>query len=124
MGLTVLHSSVDNKVDIPTNSRTGTTRYQSPELLDNTINLRQFESYRRADMYAFGLCVWEICGRTEIDGRVYVFFYKNQEKSLRIYEYHKKYNNNKNTIFKLYISFSAHAVFSKKGKKNFRYKFI
>jgi len=68
LGLTVLHSSVDNKVDIPTNSRTGTTRYQSPELLDNTINLRHFESYRRADMYAFGLCIWEICRRTEIDG--------------------------------------------------------
>ncbi|XP_066926120.1 TGF-beta receptor type-1-like [Clytia hemisphaerica] len=70
LGLTVLHSSVDNKVDIPTNPRTGTTRYQAPELLDNTINLRHFESYRRADMYAFGLCVWEICRRTDICGEV------------------------------------------------------
>lgn len=70
LGLTVLHTSVDNKVDIPTSSRTGTTRYQSPELLDNDINLRHFDSYRRADMYSFGLSVWEICRRTDIDGQV------------------------------------------------------
>ena len=68
LGLTVLHTSVNNKVDIPTSTRTGTTRYQSPELLDNAINLRHFDSYRRADVYAFGLTIWEICRRTEIDG--------------------------------------------------------
>ena len=53
---------------MPTSSRTGTRRYQAPEILDDIINLRHFDSYRRADVYAFGLCIWELCRRTVVEG--------------------------------------------------------
>lgn len=69
LGLTVLHTSINDKVDMPTGTRTGTTRYQAPELLSEIVNFSYFDSYRRADVYAFGLCAWEVCRRTEIDGR-------------------------------------------------------
>lgn len=70
LGLTVLHTSINDKVDMPTGTRTGTTRYQAPELLSEIVNFSYFDSYRRADVYAFGLCAWEVCRRTEIDGHV------------------------------------------------------
>lgn len=55
---------IDEKVDIPINNREGTKRYLAPEVLDDTINLEQFDSFRRADMYAFGLVLWELATRT------------------------------------------------------------
>jgi len=70
LGLTVLHTSINNKVDVPTSTRTGTRRYQAPELLNDTIDLLHFDSYRRADVYALGLCIWEVCRRTVVDGNV------------------------------------------------------
>jgi hypothetical protein len=35
----------------------------APEVLDETINISVFESFRMADMYAFGLVLWEIARR-------------------------------------------------------------
>ena len=63
-----MHTSTCDKVDMPTSSRTGTRRYQSPELLDDSINLKHFDSFRRADVYALGLCIWEVCRRTVLEG--------------------------------------------------------
>ena len=36
----------------------------APEVLDETLNKSSFESFKAADMYAFGLVVWEVARRT------------------------------------------------------------
>ena len=42
----------------------GTRRYMAPEVLDESIVTTSFESYKAADMYAYGLVLWEIARRT------------------------------------------------------------
>ncbi|XP_047540036.1 activin receptor type-1 isoform X1 [Vanessa atalanta] len=44
-------------------ARQGTKRYMSPEVLDQSMNLQCFESYRRCDIYALALVLWETCRR-------------------------------------------------------------
>ncbi|XP_057303824.1 TGF-beta receptor type-1-like [Hydractinia symbiolongicarpus] len=70
LGLTVMYSSDKKHTDKPEGTKTGTRRYQAPELLNNTLDQLGFQVCRRADIYALGLCLWEICRRTKIDGKV------------------------------------------------------
>jgi hypothetical protein len=37
----------------------------APEVLDGTINDRNFESFKAADIYALGLVYWEILRRCQ-----------------------------------------------------------
>ncbi|XP_072288774.1 bone morphogenetic protein receptor type-1B isoform X1 [Eucyclogobius newberryi] len=60
LGLAVKFISDTNEVDIPPNTRVGTKRYMPPEVLDETLNRSHFQSYIMADMYSFGLILWEI----------------------------------------------------------------
>ena len=53
-------------VDIAPNSRVGTKRYMAPEVLDDSINQKHFESFKRADVYALGLVLWELTRRTAV----------------------------------------------------------
>uniref|UniRef100_A0ACB8FTR2 TGF-beta receptor type-1 n=1 Tax=Sphaerodactylus townsendi TaxID=933632 RepID=A0ACB8FTR2_9SAUR len=39
-----------------------------PEVLDDSINMKHFESFKRADIYAMGLVFWEIARRCSIGG--------------------------------------------------------
>ncbi|WAR10245.1 TGFR1-like protein [Mya arenaria] len=55
LGLAVRHDSATDAVDIAPNNRVGTKRYMPPEVLDETINMNHFESFKRADVYSFGL---------------------------------------------------------------------
>lgn len=50
-------------MDIPPNLRVGTKRYMPPEVLDETLNRSYFQSFIMADMYSFGLIVWEMARR-------------------------------------------------------------
>ncbi|RWS31446.1 transforming growth factor-beta receptor type I-like protein [Leptotrombidium deliense] len=68
LGLAVRYDSTSNSVDIPPNPRVGTKRYLAPEVLDETINANHFDSFKRADIYAFGLVLWEIARRCNIGG--------------------------------------------------------
>ncbi|CAG2166534.1 unnamed protein product [Oppiella nova] len=68
LGLAVRFDSSTNSVDIPPNPRVGTKRYLAPEVLDETINLNHFDSFKRADIYSFGLCIWEIARRCNVGG--------------------------------------------------------
>lgn len=43
-------------------------RYMSPEILDETINARSFESFKRADIYSLGLVFWELARRCSVRG--------------------------------------------------------
>ncbi|KAI7789736.1 bone morphogenetic protein receptor [Triplophysa rosa] len=63
LGLAVKFISDTNEVDIPPNTRVGTKRYMAPEVLDESLNRSHFQSYIMADMYSFGLILWEIARR-------------------------------------------------------------
>ena len=52
-----------NEMNMPTNPKQGTKRYMAPEILNETINMKSFESFKQVDIYALGLVVWEICRR-------------------------------------------------------------
>ncbi|XP_064465962.1 activin receptor type-1-like [Ornithodoros turicata] len=62
-GLAVMHTQTTGRLDIAQNHRVGTKRYMAPEVLDESINPSSFESYRRIDIYALGLVLWEVCRR-------------------------------------------------------------
>ncbi|CAL1289095.1 unnamed protein product [Larinioides sclopetarius] len=62
-GLAVTHTRASGSTTVPENYRVGTKRYMAPEVLEEKLNVSVFESYRRADMYAFGLILWEVCLR-------------------------------------------------------------
>ncbi|XP_026995534.2 bone morphogenetic protein receptor, type IBb isoform X1 [Tachysurus fulvidraco] len=70
LGLAVKFISDTNEVDIPPNTRVGTKRYMPPEVLDETLNCNHFQSYIMADMYSFGLILWEIARRCVSGGIV------------------------------------------------------
>ena len=70
LGLAVMHSQRTNTVDIPANNKVGTRRYMSPELLEESFNAQCFDSYKRIDVYAFGLVLWEIARRCLSGGKV------------------------------------------------------
>jgi len=50
------------------NLKVGTRRCMAPEILDETINVHVFDSYRQADVYSFALVVWEISRRFVLSG--------------------------------------------------------
>lgn len=68
LGLAVRHDVKNDTVDIPSTHRVGTKRYMAPEVLEETIASTQFDAYKRADVYAFGLILWEIARRCNVDG--------------------------------------------------------
>ncbi|XP_003737615.1 bone morphogenetic protein receptor type-1B [Galendromus occidentalis] len=68
-GLAVRFNKTTNQIDIgPHNTRVGTVRYMAPEVLDETLKTENFNSYCQADMYSFGLVLWEITSRIVRDG--------------------------------------------------------
>ncbi|KAM4869253.1 activin receptor type-1C isoform 4-T4 [Urocitellus parryii] len=70
LGLAVKHDSLLNTLDIPQNPKVGTKRYMAPEMLDDTMNVSVFESFKRADIYSVGLVYWEIARRCSVGGIV------------------------------------------------------
>ncbi|XP_059622528.1 TGF-beta receptor type-1-like [Phlebotomus argentipes] len=68
LGLAVRHDVKNDTVDIPATHRVGTKRYMAPEVLEDTINPTQFDAFKRADVYAFGLILWEIARRCSVAG--------------------------------------------------------
>ncbi|XP_021421545.1 activin receptor type-1B-like isoform X1 [Oncorhynchus nerka] len=63
LGLAVRHESITDTIDIAPNQRVGTKRYMAPEVLEETINMKHFDSFKCADIYALGLVYWEIARR-------------------------------------------------------------
>ncbi|KAK2888291.1 bone morphogenetic protein receptor, type IBb [Channa argus] len=70
LGLAVKFNSDTNVMDIPPNLRVGTKRYMPPEVLDESLNRSYFQSFLMADMYSFGLIVWEMARRCISGGMV------------------------------------------------------
>lgn len=69
VGLAVMHSQSTNQLDVGNNPRVGTKRYMAPEVLDETIQVDCFDSYKRVDIWAFGLVLWEVARRMVSNGR-------------------------------------------------------
>ncbi len=70
-GLAVVYNSP--KLSMPDNLRQGTKRYMAPELLEETVNGKNFESFIRTDIYSFGIVLWEICSRTNLEGMFCIY---------------------------------------------------
>ncbi|NXT95122.1 ACVL1 kinase, partial [Anhinga rufa] len=69
-GLAVMHSQGSDYLDIGNNPRVGTKRYMAPEVLSEQIRTDCFESYKKTDIWAYGLVLWEITRRTVVNGIV------------------------------------------------------
>lgn len=65
------HSQADNLLDVGNNPKVGTKRYMAPEVLDESIQTDCFDAYKRVDIWAFGLVLWEIARRTYSNGELY-----------------------------------------------------
>uniref|UniRef100_A0A3Q2Q543 receptor protein serine/threonine kinase n=1 Tax=Fundulus heteroclitus TaxID=8078 RepID=A0A3Q2Q543_FUNHE len=70
LGLAVIHCQTEDYLDMGNNPRVGTKRYMAPEVLDETIRVDVFESYKQTDIWALGLVFWEITRRTIVNGIV------------------------------------------------------
>uniref|UniRef100_A0A8C2U4M4 receptor protein serine/threonine kinase n=1 Tax=Coturnix japonica TaxID=93934 RepID=A0A8C2U4M4_COTJA len=70
LGLAVMHSQGSDYLDIGHNPRVGTKRYMAPEVLSEQIRTDCFESYKKTDIWAYGLVLWEITRRTAVNGIV------------------------------------------------------
>lgn len=62
-GLAVRFVAERDEVDIAPNTRVGTRRYMPPEVLDEALDVTNFEAFKTADMYSLGLVLWEMCRR-------------------------------------------------------------
>lgn len=69
-----MHYQDTNELDVGNNPKVGTKRYMAPEVLDDSIQVDCFESYKRVDIWAFGLVLWEIARRTISNGQCFVLF--------------------------------------------------
>lgn len=64
-----MHFQDTNELDVGNNPKVGTKRYMAPEVLDDSIQMDCFESYKRVDIWALGLVLWEIARRTVSNGQ-------------------------------------------------------
>lgn len=75
-GLAVMHFQDTNELDVGNNPKVGTKRYMAPEVLDDSIQMDCFESYKRVDIWALGLVLWEVARRTVSNGQTRLkYFY-------------------------------------------------
>jgi len=69
LGMAVKYEPITGVVDIPQTGKVGTKRYLAPEILNDTIDMGNFECFKESDVYALGLVLWEICQRSIPSGR-------------------------------------------------------
>ena len=76
LGLAIKVDSETKEIDFGVNTRLPTIRYMAPEILENpeNINCYTFDTYQKADIYAFGLVLWEVTRRYEVEGIIYIHF--------------------------------------------------
>eukprot|EP00064_Thunnus_orientalis_P016077 superscaffoldBa00003108_g16140 len=72
MAASIACGLADNLLDVGNNPKVGTKRYMAPEVLDETIQTDCFDAYKRVDIWAFGLVLWEIARRTYSNGECLV----------------------------------------------------
>ncbi|VDM47999.1 unnamed protein product [Toxocara canis] len=62
-GLALSEDMVKMRTNI--NIQVGTKRYMAPEVLDKSLNVKNFYHFKMADIYSFSLVVWEILRRIQ-----------------------------------------------------------
>lgn len=67
-GLAVRHNINNDTIEELPTRKVGTKRYLAPEILDESMNMKIFDSFKRADIYSFGLVLWEIMRRGQCSG--------------------------------------------------------
>ncbi|KAL7648210.1 UNVERIFIED_CONTAM: hypothetical protein RMT77_000113 [Armadillidium vulgare] len=92
-GLSVVRTPGTEEIDLGTCDRSGTLRYMSPEMLDGSIDMDNFEAFRKADIYALALVMWEACQRCLCNGiaEEYSRPYENIFKSEPSYDEVRRY---------------------------------
>jgi len=68
LGMAVKYDPASGQLDIPQTGKVGTKRYLSPEILNDTIDMTSFDSFKHNDVYALGLVLWEIGQRSIPNG--------------------------------------------------------
>lgn len=84
-----MHFQDTNELDVGNNPKVGTKRYMAPEVLDDSIQMDCFESYKRVDIWALGLVLWEIARRTVSNGQyvLHNIFYSVQPRLLNCHQH-------------------------------------
>ena len=75
LGLAVLHYQDRNIIDVAENKRVGTKRYMAPEILTEMLDISIIDSFKKADVYAFGLVLWEITRRCTVGGNIFIYIF-------------------------------------------------
>eukprot|EP00794_Sanderia_malayensis_P016621 gene16621-18311_t len=70
LGLAVRLNPETKELDIGKSTRQPTVRYAAPEILESTMDETHFDAYRVADMYSFGLVLWEMARRCQTQDTV------------------------------------------------------
>ena len=73
LGLSLTYEQATGVVKTPPRTTVGTRRYLAPEVLTESITIKNFESFKRSDIYSFGLVMWEIGRRAECNGKTHVY---------------------------------------------------
>ena len=68
LGLALRFDKMSDLLEDPPSKRVGTKRYLAPEILDESICVKSFDCFKRADIYSFGLILWETARRGECEG--------------------------------------------------------
>lgn len=80
LGLSLTYEQATGSIKQPPRTTVGTRRYLAPEVLTESIAVKNFESFKRSDIYSFALVMWEIGRRAECNGRYSI--YLNRSLSL------------------------------------------
>ena len=77
LGLALKYKRGTETIKEPPRTTVGTKRYLAPEILEESIAVKNFESFKRADIYSLGLVMWEIgrrgkCGGMYIEICIYI----------------------------------------------------
>ena len=68
-GLAVKYSSEREEIGATSNGAVGTPIYMAPEVLGDTLNCNNFGALKMADVYSFGLVLWEVIRKCCCDGK-------------------------------------------------------
>ena len=68
LGLSLTYEQATGVIKKPPRTTVGTKRYLAPEVLTESIAVKNFESFKRSDIYSFALVMWEIGRRALCDG--------------------------------------------------------
>ena len=64
------HDINTDLIDIALNSCVGTMHYMAPDVVDETIDMKQFVWFKHANVYTLGLIFWKVGRRCNVGGKL------------------------------------------------------